>query len=449
MDRSPGGNEIRKIAGDGADIVTRGSQMESLGMQMRESAAILSAIVSGAEGKGYSIDSLKETAGQVHADLAKAGARYEPSGKVLREYGQTVVDVKDRLNDIVDNCVELWSTYEGARSSFSDANGETPPVDETPAQAEERRQGVADLRVAQDNIYDEWLEEARRYDEPFDTWNGSYENAVNGLEDANDRGVEDSFWDDALPAIEVILNILAVAGVILAVVAIIVGGPFVLLAGAIVGLLALGLTIWKVAAGRGDGWDIFFAGLAVVPFGRLAKLGTLFRGAGTWGSRGLSFAKGFGSDLVGLTAFRELRALRGFSTFLRGPVTNSAGNLTQSQGIINQIRSFGDVVDGISYTGPAGWLARVTGGSGGPISAALSDAFAASGPAVTNRVNQALAGTVLDGSQLASSGVDTVANIIDSIAKPGFGAYRDGSDFFEGLAGDASADRWATSLARS
>ncbi|GAA1792918.1 hypothetical protein [Agromyces lapidis] len=448
MDNSPRGHEIRKISGDGGTITQRGSEMESLGLQMRESAALLRAIVDGAKGKGYSIDSLKETAGEVHADLAKAGERYEPSGRVIRQYGEAMSSVQSRIDTIVDNCVELWSAYQSASGSFGDASTRVPPTDETATQSAQREQELDELRGSRDAAYDAWEAEARKYDDPYDTWDEAYDRALNGLEDANDRGVEDSFWDNALPAIEVILTVLTFVGVALAIAAIVIGGPFILLAAAIVGLAALALTVWKVAAGRGGWQDILIAAIGVFPFGRLAKLGTLFKGAGTFASRFGTFAKGFGSDLVGISAFRELRALRGLQNFLHGPVTNSAGNLTQSRGILNQIASVRNSVDGISYTGLAGW-SRITGGSSAPISNVLSDVFAGAGPAVTNRVNGALAGTVLDGAQHGNGAVDIALNVIDSVPKPGYGAYND-IDGMIGDAGDAAdADRWAGELARS
>lgn len=448
MDGSPKGREIRKISGDGAAIASRGGDMQSLGVQMRESAALLRSIVDGAKGKGYSIDSLKETAGEVHSDLAKAGERYEPSGKVIREYGEALVEVQPTIDTIVENCVELWAKYQSASGAYGDAGRRIPPTDETAAEAALREQGLDDLRGDRDAAYELWELEAAKYDLPYETWDKAYDDALTGLEDANERGVSDSFWDNALPAIEVILTVLTFVGVALAIAAIVIGGPFILLAAALVGIAALALTVWKVAAGRGGWQDILIAAIGVFPFGRLAKLGTLFKGAGTFASRLGTFAKGFGSDLVGISAFRELRALRGLQGFLRGPVTNSAGNLTQSRGILDQIATVRNAVDGISYRGLAGW-SRITGGSAAPISNVLSDVFAGAGPAVTNRINGALAGTVLDGVQHGNGALDIALNVIDSVPKPGYGAYND-IDGMIGDAGDAAdVDRWSGELARS
>lgn len=447
MEASPRGHEIRRIGGDGEAIKGRGTEMESLGMQMRESARLLKAIADGAEGKGYSIERIRENVGDLHVDLGRAGDRYEPSGRVVREYGEALIAHQPTLNTVADECAELWRAYEAARGAFLDVDSAVPPLAETPEQQELREQGTAELRDASGDAYEAWREAAARYDAPFETWDEAYDNALNGLRDANDRGVEDGFWDDALPAIEAILVVLAVAGIVLAVLAIVIGGPLILLLGAIAGLLTLGLTIWKVAAGRGNGWDIFTAALGVFPFGRLAKLGNLFRGSGRFLSRLGSFSRGFGEDVIGLTPFREVRALSGFTAFLRGPVTNSRGNLTQSQNIINQVRTFADDVSGVSYTGVTGWVNRITGGPSGAVGDAVSSAYAGAGPAVTGRVDGALAGTALDGIQHGNNALTQGLNVIDSIGKPGYGAYELGGQVSDALTDPT--DRWATELARN
>lgn len=447
MEASPRGHEIRRIGGDGAAIRDRGTEMESLGLQMRESASLLKAIADGAEGKGYSIELIRENVGDLHVDLGRAGERYEPSGRVIREYGEVLVEQQPALDRVAGNCVELWTAYETARADYVDADSATPPVGETPEQQARREQETGDLRTASSDAYTAWQEEAAKYDVPFETWDEAYDAAVAGLRDANDRGVEDSFWDDALPAIEAILVVLAVAGIVLAVLALVIGGPLIILLGAIAGLLTLGFTIWKVAAGRGSGWDIVTAAAGVFPFGRLAKLGTLFRGSGRFLSRLGSFSRGFGEDVIGLTAFREVRALSGFTAFLRGPVTNSRGNLTQSQNIINQVRTFADGVSGASYTGTARWVNRITGGPSGAVSSVVSSAYAAAGPAVTGRVNGALAGTALDGIQYGNNPLTQGLNVLDSLGKPGFGTYELGNQAMDALS--SPTDRWATELARN
>lgn len=441
MDRSPAGREIRRIQGDAAGIEARGAEMETLGAEMRESAALLRSIVDGARGKGYSIEDLKDDVGDLHVDLGRAGERYEPSGRVLRHYGRTLGEVQPTIDDVVETCDELWARYTAARDAHADAAARPPAPDATPEQLSAGEEAVAGLRSDRERAYDAWLVEATRYDAPYDTWDAAYETALSGLEDANERGVSDSFWDDALPVIEAISTVLAVAGVVLAVLAIVVGAPLFLLLGAIVGIAALATTIWKVARGRGGAFDIAMAVIGIIPFGRLAKLGQLADG---WSGAG-RFLSGFGSDMVGLTALREVRAWRGFVDVMRGPVVNSAGNLTQSRGILQRMGAFADDISALRYTGPSGWAARITGGTSGSIAEGLSEAYARSGAAVTNRVDGALRGTVLDGVQHGGSGVDAALNVVDSIGKPLYGAYELGGQAFDALTDPV--DRWSSELA--
>lgn len=441
MERSPGGHEIRRIQGTAAEIESRGREMAALGAEMRESAALLRSIVDGARGKGYSIDDLKDDVGDLHVDLGRAGERYEPSGRVLERYGSTLGEVQPTVDGIVDECTELWARYEAARDAHAGAIEGSAPVDATPEEAAARDEQLEGLRSDRDRAYAAWAEEARRYDAPYETWDAAYDAALRGLEDANDRGVTDSFWDDALPVIEAISTVLAVAGVILAVLAIVVGGPLIALLGAIVGLAALATTIWKAARGRGGTTDVVMAVIGIVPFGRLAKLGQFGEG---WSGAG-RFLGGFGSDLVGLTPFREVRAMRGVVDVLRGPVVNSAGNLTQSRGILQRMSAFADDMAALRYSGPSGWMARIGGGTGGQLAEGISEAYGSAGPAAANRLDDALRGTVLDGVQHGSSGLDVALNFVDAVPKPLYGAYELGSQAWDALTDPV--DGWSRELA--
>ena len=86
------------------------------------------------------------------------------------------------------------------------------------------------LQTAFDLAVEHWSDRAVPDDTYYDSWNSAYEAARTGLEDANDNGAEDSWLDNALPALDAISVVLSVAGVLLVVAACIVGGPFVLVA---------------------------------------------------------------------------------------------------------------------------------------------------------------------------------------------------------------------------
>ena len=447
MEKSPNGNEISTIFGDGETIRQRGAAMESLGVQMIESANILQLIGNGTEGKGFSVKTIRENVGDLHVDLREAGSRYEPSGRVMRDYGEALVSVQPTLTAIVNSCTELWAAYESSVSNLADVKGQWVPADQTPAQAEARASALTDLGNARTNAYQAWKDEAERYDAPYDTWDAAYDKALAGLQDANDNGVSDSFWDNALPFVEAALIVLAVAGIVLAVLALVIGGPLIALLAAIVGIVALGLTIWKVAAGRGGASDIGWAIVGVIPFGRLGQLGSAFK---SWGGAG-AFAKGFGADLIGLTPRLELQNLRGLSALVRNtPVVNSAGNLTEPS-IVARMYRFGDDLGNLAYSTPGGWsriASRIAGGTSGQLADSIAAQFLRRSSGYTNRMDDILSGSWLSGMQIPRSGLDAGLNIVDTLAKPAQGAWVFGQELADLFVG-SPVPTWDAELARN
>lgn len=446
MQNSPRGHQIRKISGNGSEIMQRGTEMESLGTQMLESAEILKLIKGDAEGKGFSIKKIRDNVGDLHIDLAKAGERYKPSGTVLRLYGEAVVDVKLTLNQIVDECTQLWAKYESANEALTTAGSEPVPSEETPAESETRTTSLNNLGTSKNSAYNAWHDEAVKYDAPYDTWDTAYNNAAEGLKEANEGGVKDRWWDNALPFIEAALVVLAVAGVILAVLAIVIGGAVIALLAAIVGLVVLGMTIWKVCAGRGGKGDIALAVVGIIPFGRLGQLGGVFKGQSGIGA----FAKGFGSDMAGLTQWRQIRSLHNLPALVAGtPVRNAAGNLTGSQNIINAMHRFGRDMGELPYRTPAGWLSRITGGGTGQLSEGMRGLYGAQSPSNIARMNNLLSGTPLEGMRNAPSTINQVGNVIDSVVKPSQGGVQlvgTLNDTFHDVFGGGPADQWEAQL---
>ena len=427
MQSSPRGNKIEKISGEPWDIQQRGRAMENLGMQMRESASILEKIKNGTEGKGYSVEKIKEVVDELHVDLARAGERYEPSGTVIRQYGEALGSVKYTINTIVDECEELWAIYVAAAGDVTDASNKTIPSDETPEQKQAREDAADELAGSKATAYANWHAEATKYDTPFDTWDDAYEVAVSGLRDVNDDGVKDGWWDDRLPLIEGLLIALAVAGIVLAVLACIIGGPLIALLAAIVAIATLVLTIIKLAQGRGGTSDLVWAIVGIIPFGRLASLGNLFKG----GTKAGQFALGLLTDLSGITGFlqksavRKLPAIIDDATFL-----NSLGNKT-GQNIVTKISNLGDDISELTLSGPAGWAQRLLGGGSGQLSAGMNAAFDAVsqkvGASVVNHFIKNADGTLtstsllpgsIDGLQNPLSLLDQGANLIDTAFKP-------------------------------
>ena len=447
MEDSPRGHCIAKISGEVAAIEARGRQMENLGMQMRESASILEKIKNGTEGQGFSVDKIKDSVGELHVDLGRAGERYEPSGRVIRVYGEALDSVQVPVNTIVDECERLWGLYVNASGAVDDAASASIPADETPEQKTERENAADELSGSKESAYQAWLEEATKYDDKYDTWDEAYETAVAGLQDVNEDGVTDSWWDDQLPWIEVVLQVLTVVGIILAVVCLFVAGPVLAVLAAIAAVLALVslvFTIVKVANGRGNGWDIVGAVVGVIPFGRL---GSLFKGGAKLGP----FLTGMLGDMTGfsgVTQFRTLMDARGLPALINNfPPVNSVGNLVQSENIISSITGLGDEIADLSRFGvnPAGVLDNILGGTSGSFNANLVEAFSHYGTNVGNHIRTYFPAS---GGDLVPGGWEQVGNVIDMVVKPGDDLIGEIGSVISGQ-GPSDQDTWQQELANN
>jgi|GEM_PF-3045014 len=274
MPDSPKGREIERLDGDASVIVERGIAIEDLGLRMQKAANTLRLLADGQVGRGESLDAVRDQAEEVHADLRTAGLRYSPSGTALRAYGEAVDEVQLSLNAAVRRCEELWEAVRARAGAVDDAE-DTPadPDGLTSARDEARAEAGGALETAEA----EWREAAARFDGFYDTWDAAYDAALTGLEGANEDGVEDGFWDDALPALEFIVEVLEVVGIVLFVAALIVGGPLVAVLATAAALITLAATVVLYAKGRKNGMDLGLAIVGVIPFG---KLGRIFAAAG-------------------------------------------------------------------------------------------------------------------------------------------------------------------------
>jgi hypothetical protein len=294
VDRTPNKHlEILPIEGDAAEIEAHGIRIESLGDQMKAAARILDTIALGAECRGESLDKIKDSVGDASADLRTAGERYQPSGGHILRYGRRLDSVQRRLDTILPDLEELWDAYTREQSSY-ERDAQLP--DPEPGESTADRTSAADVAAKREL----WEDRAVDYEHAYDSWWTAYDDARKGVQQANDDGVEDSWLDNMLPAIEVLLVVLAVAGIVLAIAACIVGGPFIL-AAALVGLASLVLTVAKVSRGRGDALDVVVAAIGVFPFGKAFSLVSGLRSAAS-GARLATLGRGLvdmGGDIVG------------------------------------------------------------------------------------------------------------------------------------------------------
>lgn len=301
MPDSPDGREIERLESDGSDIVGRGRTIETLGERMLRAANTLKLIADEQVGKGDSLEAIKGQAGDVHADLKKAGERYAPSGTALKDYGTVVNDIRWQLNQAVADADAAWEVVQTRAASVDDADL-VPKGDDGSTTARDDARETAETALG--SAKDEWRSAAVRFDGFYDTWERAYEHAVSALQDANEDGVKDGFWDDALPFFEGLVTVLEWVGVALIVAALIVGGPLLGVLAAIVAVITLIGTIVLFAKGRKDGKDLAFAIIGVIPFGKLGKLANL----GDLAATGARFPKlsGFRNMFFGADDIRSL-----------------------------------------------------------------------------------------------------------------------------------------------
>jgi hypothetical protein len=294
MDPSPEGNEITVVTGNPDGIVNRGEQIESLGDQMIGAAGVLRKIAdNGVPQKGLSIEKIKEVIGEIDEELKLAGERYKPTGTALIAYGNTLESVQTEMKRIVPRCQDKWDAYASSRSAFNDVNhplpsdhagpapdASTPPG---PTQAESDHQSAINTaRGAMEDDYDDFVDEARLFDNEYDTWKTAFDLATDNIGEATDGGIEDGFWDDVDGIVDGILVVLQWAGIVLAVLAFVIGGPIIAALGAIVAIAALVLTLYKAGRGNSSPLEVGLAIVGVIPFGSLAKFSSGFK-PGTMG----------------------------------------------------------------------------------------------------------------------------------------------------------------------
>lgn len=290
MPDTHGGRELLKIDGDAGDIGTRADAIIDLGEKMSTAADTLQLFADGDLGIGDSLEKIREQAKEVYADLRTAGQRYTPSGEALKAYSQALETVQDATDSLVTNAETAWESVN--TTSFAllevqqaqeqhDQEAENKPVGEGDGESEAQRPDASGEQAAFDSAVSDWESYWGGYDAPVSTWEDAYGAARDDLEDVNENGVEDGFWDDAMPFVEGALKVLQVVGFVALIIAICLTGPIAAIAaviGIVAGVLTLALEASKFLGDRGSWRGMALAALGVVPFGKFASLGKLADG---------------------------------------------------------------------------------------------------------------------------------------------------------------------------
>ncbi len=267
---SPRGRDIRYVEGDPDAVVARGIDITTLGDQMIASADLLQRVAEAQDGQhGKAVDKLRDVVGDSYELLRTAGHMYRPTGPIIRDYGIALREVQPTIRTRVDSCSSLWSTYASLPGAVEPRGTDGPGQPEAgSAEAELQAEQDAAKRAA----LEAWEAEASAYDASFDTWESAFTSAANQIGDVLDDAVKDGFWDYVDKAVEWAQTVLAIAGIALAVLGMIIGGPIIAALAAIVAVVTLALTIYQAIRGDKGGWDVAMAVVGVIPIGKLGML---------------------------------------------------------------------------------------------------------------------------------------------------------------------------------
>jgi hypothetical protein len=316
--RTPeGGNLIDELDGDPGEVKSRGRQITELGAKMIASDRQINALVDGSSDmEGDAVDKLRELAEKVTSDLRKGGQLYAAVGPHITDYGIALAEAKPLLDTHATKLRSLWEEYYELSRQAETARGAVPRKpdddDDDTSAKEHYEQADANAQAAEQaaaDKRDDWDAEAKLYDEDFDDWHAAFTLAAKNIKEGQSGKIEDSRMDNIKGALDYIADVLSVAGMVLAVLAIVVGGPFFAIALA-VAVAALAVQIIKMGVGDGDWLDLTLAAIGVVPFiGPSAKFISAGGGLGSALRGGLStmIGRGPGGAAVWYTVSGSMR----------------------------------------------------------------------------------------------------------------------------------------------
>jgi len=284
MPQTHAGHTIEELEGNPSEIWSRGDQIEKLGNKMVKAADTLDRIKDGSDGSnGKSMEQVREAVGDMTGDLRKAGTTYAGVGPVLKRYASVIGPVAPNYNDlqgdiktVVADAEEAWSSYRAADAAVPSTGGMFPTPDKDDPDYDTKAKAASDKE-------DAFWALADRFDGYYETWESAFNQAAADIDDFVDHGIHDSFWDNVDGVVSGVLTVLKWAGLVVGVLAIIIGGPILGAIAAVVGIAVLLLTVYQKIRGDASWGDLALATIAVIPFG---KAFTILKAG-----KGLRFAK--------------------------------------------------------------------------------------------------------------------------------------------------------------
>lgn len=279
---------MEHLPGVPSDAETIGSEMKAMGETMVDAAATLKKLADSTDGMhGKAVQTIRDEVGDSHVVLDKAGVMYEGVGSAIETYGSTVIPIKSRMDNHFDRAEELWAAYSslpGDKDGRSYGLFSSAPEEGSTEEAQHKAEDAAKLEA-----YNDWLEQANGFDTEVGLWEEAWNLAATDVNKELTDDLKDGFWDKVDAFVEGLQTVLAVAGIIVGILALIFGGPILALIGSIIAVVTLALTIYQAIRGDASGWDIAIAVIGVIPIGSLGKL-----------AEGLPGLKAIGGEMVPL-----------------------------------------------------------------------------------------------------------------------------------------------------
>ncbi|MGX1793030.1 hypothetical protein ACWIDW_08820 [Microbacterium sp. NPDC055312] len=270
---SPKGRQVVALVGESGAIRARGTEITTLGEQMQTSAAFLRRLADQASGmKGEAVEKLQEIVGDTHIELGRAAALYQPTGPILVEYADALGEYQPRILVRVRTCEEARAAYDAA-PGYLDRPFWAEPA---PWRSDDEKQSMGEQNDADDRekqrLHDEYQSALKDFDTDVDSWEEVFDSTADRIEDAFDGKIEDSTWDDIDGGVAVFVQVLQVAGTVLAVAAIVIGGPVIAAISAVVAIATLAAVAYQFFRDDASGMDLALAIVGVIPFGSAGKL---------------------------------------------------------------------------------------------------------------------------------------------------------------------------------
>lgn len=272
---SPKGRWVSELEGDPGTIRDRGNKITTLGGQMEASASFLRTVAGEASGmKGKAVEKLQEVVGDTYVELDRAAKLYKPTGPILVDYATALADYQPRISARVAACEEAKAAFDGA-PGYTEG---TRPIWAQPApwRGDDEKKTMDEDNAAEDRekqrLQDEYQDALKAFDTDVDSWEHIFDSTADRIEDAYDGKIEDGFWDNVDGGVAVLVQVLQVVGTIVAIAAIVIGGPIIAAIGAVVAIATLALVAYQFFRGDANGWDLALAVVGIIPFGSAGKL---------------------------------------------------------------------------------------------------------------------------------------------------------------------------------